>query len=413
MTDICVVFEVHQPFRLNKRMNPGETLKRRLSPPEFFDTYFDNSLNRMVLERAAKKCYLPANDVLLEQLVRFKEEKRFKVAFNISGVYIEQCRLWAPEVIDSFKRLSETGCVEFLGQTYYHGLASLFEDKREFIEQVHQHKKMVREVFGQSPTSFANTEFLYNDIIAETVAQLGFNGILTEGVERILGWRSPNYVYRPAGLEKIKLLMRNYRLSDDIGFRFTSKWWMEWPLTADKYAAWLAHTPGQCINICLDYETFGEHHWPESGIHEFLRHLPNEVLKHEHLKFLTPTEVAQEHEAMDDVQVPDTETVSWADLERDTSAWLGNEMQQTIFHKVASLEEPLKRLSDPQLMRMWRLLQTSDNYYYMFMGAGGPGVVHSYFSHFGSPADAYLTFSEILFDFSYRIGLRLGGTSSQ
>ena len=341
MTEICLAFEVHQPVRINGNFSEAAAEGKDLD--ELFEIYFNNTWNRMILERVVKKCYFPANQIILENIDRFKKERRkFKVAYSISGILIEQCERWEPDLLDSFKQLAESGCVEFLSQTYFHSLASLFSiERKEFIEQILMHRRLMDQLFGLEPSVFENTEFIYNNSIAKTLAQLGFKGVFTEGAERILGWRSPNYVYKAKGSD-IKVLLRHYRLSDDISFRFSSRDWNGWPLTADKYAAWLSATPGQCINIFMDYETFGEHHWPETGIHDFLRWLPQEVLNQPHLQFSTPSELLR-HDPVDEIDVHDFDTVSWADIERSTNAWLGNNMQRTCYNAIKRLEPHVKK----------------------------------------------------------------------
>ncbi|MEM3578858.1 MAG: DUF5752 family protein, partial [Candidatus Bathyarchaeia archaeon] len=253
-----------------------------------------------------------------------------------------------------------------------------------------------------------NTELIYNNTIAKTVEELGFTGIFTEGTERILHGKSPNYLYKPKSCKKIKILLRNYKLTDDIGFRFSARWWNEWPLTADKYASWLAATPGQCVNIFPDYETFGEHHWPETGIHEFLRHLPKEILKWEHLQMSTPSEVIKKYEPVGEIDVPELgRPISWADLERDTSCWLGNTMQWAYYTSVKRLEPFVKEAEDKDFLRIWRCFQTSDHLYYMFTAGGAPGEVHSYFSPFNTPVDAYVTAQAAILDFENRVRLAI------
>ncbi len=403
MTDVCLMLEVHQPLRLKKEL--GKPPKKGMRARDLLEYYFDEGLNRMVLERAAARCYMPSNEIIQEQMEKFKaSDRRFKVALSISGVFLEQCEKWVPEVIESFKELVKTGCVELLNQTYYHSLASLFRSKTEFIEQLRMHRRLMLNLFNQRPRFFENSEFLYNNELARILEGLGYRGMFTEGVDRVLGWRSPNYVYKPAGCERMGLLTRNYRLSDDIGFRFSSRQWEEYPLTAEKYAAWLANTPGQCINICMDYETFGEHFSPDTGIQEFLRHLPQEVLKYDHLKFSTPSEVVRDHEHMDSIDSPESGgTISWADTERDASAWLGNPMQKQCFTVLEGLEKRVKKSGEGGFLEVWRLLQTSDHLYYMFVGGGGPGVVHSYFSPMGSAIDAYIAMTNVILDFIQRL----------
>lgn len=405
MTDIVIVFETHQPHRLRKNFFWESKTFKRLRKDELFDYYFDNVLNREVFKRACKKCYFPSNQILLELIDKYKREKKqVKVSFSISGVFLEQCEKFNKDLLESFKQLAETGCVEFLNQTYYHSLASLYPEKEEFKQQVEMHKQALKDLLNYTPTVFENTELLYNNATAKTIEEMGYKGIFTEGAEKILYGKSPNYVYKPKNCKKIKVLLRNYKLTDDIGFRFSARWWSEWPLTADKYASWLAATPGQCINIFPDYETFGEHHWPETGIHEFLRHLPSEILKWWHLHMSTPSEVVEKYEAFGDIDVPELGgTVSWADLERDASGWLGNTMQWAYYTSIKRLEPLVKESEDEDILKIWRHLQTSDHLYYMFTAGGGPGEVHSYFSPFNSPMDAFVTGQAVALDFECRV----------
>jgi len=410
MTYVCLVFQVHQPLRLNRNFHLDVFTRRDISKKDLFELYFDNRLNEYVFKRAAQKCYFPANRIILEQIDKFKRErKKFKVTYGVSGVFVEQCERWSPDLLESFKELAQTGCVEFLDEPYYHSLAGLYGDNRsEFIEQVLMHKRLVKELFNYKPKVFVNTECLYNNAIAKTIEELGYEGILTEGVERVLGGRSPNHVYR-AKNSALKVLLRNYRLSDDIGFRFSSRDWEQWPLFADKYASWLAATPGQVIVIFMDYETFGEHHWPETGIHEFLRWLPSEVVKWENLSWCTPTEAVRKCPPIDEIDVPEYNTVSWADLERDTSAWIGNPMQYSSYELLKTLEHPVKALGDKDYLKLWRHFQSSDHLYYMSTKAGGSGDVHNYFNPYGGPSEAFVVFSRILSDFEARVLLPARG----
>jgi len=382
-------------------------LFKRAKKQELFDHYFDHELNREVFERASKKCYFPSNQILLEIIDEHKgETKQAKFSFSISGVFLEQCEMHSKDLLESFKQLAGTGCVEFLSQTYYHSLASLYPEREEFIEQVRMHRQVTKDLLGQLPTVFENTELLYNNAVARAVEKMGYTGIFTEGVERILHGKAPDYVYRPKGCEKIKVLLRNYKLTDDIGFRFSARWWSEWPLTANKYASWLAATQGDCINIFPDYETFGEHHWPESGIHEFLRYLPKQILEHPRLRMATPSEIVKRYDPVGEIDVPELGgTVSWADMERDSSGWLGNTMQWAYYSSVRRLEPLVKELEDEEFLKIWRNLQTSDHLYYMFTASGGPGEVHSYFSPFRSPIDAYVTAQSAVLDFENRVKL--------
>ena len=409
MTDVVFVFEVHQPHRLKRNLFWENKVFRRLRKAELFDYYFDNNVDREIFKRAATKCYFPSNRILLDVIDEYKKGKRqVKVSFSVSGVFLEQCEMFAKDLLETFKQLAETGCVEFLNQTYYHSVSSLYPEKDEFIAQVKLHRQTVKSLLGYTPTVFENTELLYNNTIAKLVEGLGYKGIYMEGVEKILGEKSPNYTYTPKGSKKIKVLLRNYKLTDDIGFRFSARWWSEWPLTADKYAHWLAETQGQCINIFPDYETFGEHHWPETGIHDFLRHLPEEILKWGHLKMATPSEVVAKNAAVGEIDVPESGgTVSWADLERDSSGWLGNAMQWAYFTSLRRLEPLIKEAEDKEFLRLWRYFQTSDHLYYMFTAGGGPGEVHSYFSPFQSPMDAFVAAQSLLFDFENRLRLAI------
>lgn len=407
MTDIVFVFEVHQPHRIGRNFFWENKFLKRVKKKEFFNYYFDHVVNREVFERACKKCYFPSNQILQDLIDKHKKErKKVKVSFSVSGVFLEQCEMFNKDLLESFKQLAETGCVEFLSQTYYHSLASLYPERTEFIEQVEMHNQAMKDLLGYTPKVFENTELLYNNAIAKTVEKMGYKGIFTEGVERILHGKSPNYFYTPKGCKKIKILLRNYKLTDDIGFRFSARWWSEWPLTADKYSSWLAETRGQCISIFPDYETFGEHHWPETGIHEFLKHLPGDILRWWNLHMATPSEVIEKYAPVGEIDVPELGgTVSWADLERDASCWLGNTMQWAYYTSVRRLEPLVKETEDEEFLRMWRYFQTSDHLYYMFTAGGGPGEVHSYFSHFRTPIDAHVTAESAILDFENRIRL--------
>lgn len=376
----------------------GMPLRRAASNLQ--DFYFDDSENRRIFERVSSKCYLPANSTILEGIKKFESTDRpFKVAYSFSGVFLDQCMKYKPEVLDSFVSLVETGQVEVMEQTYYHSLSSLFDNKQEFHEQVRMHRELIWDLFGIAPTTFENTELIYDDEIAKMAEGMGYRAIFTEGIIA-----DPNFVYRPKGTE-ISLLLRNYQLTDDIGFRFSSRWWEEYPLTADKYSSWLAATRGKCINIFCDYETFGEHQWAETGIFNFLRFLPQEILKWDHLKFSTPSEIARDNPPANEISVE--RPISWADLERDTSCWLGNALQQACFIYLKRLEAPSKESTDAELIDTWRLLGISDHLYYMFTHGGGPGEVHNYFSPYGNPYDAAITYFSVLSDMHSRIKGRI------
>jgi len=409
MTDVVFVFEVHQPHRLRRNLFWEGKILRRLSKAELFDYYFDNEVDREIFKRAARKCYFPSNQIILDVIDKRKHEhKQAKFSFSVSGVFLEQCEMFDKDLLESFRQLSATGNVEFLNQTYYHSIASLYPEKEEFIAQAKMHKQTVKDLLNYTPQVFENTELLYNNTIAKTVEEMGYRGIYTEGVEKILGEKSPNFIYTPKGAKKIRVFLRNYKLTDDIGFRFSSRFWPEWPLTADKYARWLSETKGECISIFPDYETFGEHHWPETGIHSFLQHLPDEILKFDHLQMVTPTEVVDKHSSAGEVDVPEAEgTVSWADIKRDQSGWLGNIMQWAYYTTLRRLEPLIKEADDPEFMRVWRDFQTSDHLYYMFTAGGGPGEVHSYFSPYESPMDAFVAAQTLLGDFEARLRLAI------
>lgn len=405
LTDIVFVFEVHQPHRLRKNLFWENKVFRRVKKEDLFDYYFDHEVNREIFNRAAKKCYFPTNQILLDQIDAHRgEERKVKVSFSLSGTFLEQCERFNSDLLDSFKQLAKTDCVEFLDQTYYHSIASLYHEKEEFLKQVTMHRDTIKSLLGFTPKVFENTELLYNNSIAKLIENLGYKGIYTEGVERILGEKSPNYLYTPKGAKKIRLLLRNYKLTDDIGFRFSARWWNEWPLTAEKYARWIADARGQCINIFPDYETFGEHHWPETGIHDFLKHLPDELLKWPHLRMATPSEVIDKYSPAGEVDVQESGgTISWADVERDSSGWLGNTMQWAYYKNLQRLEPLIYEADDPEFLRLWRYFQTSDHLYYMFAAGGGPGEVHSYFSPFESPVNAFVAAEMSLYDFENRV----------
>ncbi len=383
MASVCFYFQVHQPFRLRNYT--------------IFDTdsnYYDDHKNAQICRKVADKCYLPANSLMLE-LIK-KHNGKFRIAYSITGVVLEQLQLYAPEVIKSFQELAATGCVEFLGETYYHSLSSLYS-RGEFIEQIKAHTQLIQKLFGQTPRVFRNTELIYNNDLAALIEQIGgFDAILAEGVDRILGYRSPNFVYRPPNCKKLKLLLKNYRLSDDIAFRFSNRDWSQWPLTAHKFANWVSNVNGcgNVVNLFMDYETFGEHQWEDTGIFNFLRHLPQEILKHPDNNFKTPSEVAASYDSADVVDIP--YAISWADIERDLSAWLGNSIQQNAIIELYKLEEKVKSTADESIIRDWRKLQTSDHFYYMCTKWFADGDVHKYFNPYDSPYDSYINFMNVM-----------------
>lgn len=389
---LSLYFKVHQPWRLR---HPEHLLHHPSDDPR--DRYFEHDgKDAEIFHRVAKKNYYPANHVLLEAMDELADQGiDLKLAFSLSGTFIDQAERFDPGVLDSFRALVDTGNVEILGETYYHSLAALFEDHAEFRTQVRMHRDRVNDAFGVDPSVFVNTEALHNDRVAATVRDMGFDAVMTEGVDHHLGWRSPNHVYRaPNG---IPVLLRNYRLSDDIGYRFSNTGWDEWPLTADTFASWLNAADGDVVNLFMDYETFGEHHWPDTGILSFLRHLPGEVANHDDPVFATPSEIVERQEPVGDFSVDPLETISWADMERDTSAWLGNWMQQLLFRELERMA-PRVRAADEPVQEAWRRLTTSDHLYYLCDKGAGDGDVHSYFSRFDSIQDGFLAYTSALAD---------------
>ncbi|NLX41691.1 MAG: polysaccharide deacetylase family protein [Bacteroidales bacterium] len=391
MKSICLYFQVHQPDRLRQF--------------RFFDIgndfhYFDEFANRTILRRVAEKCYLPTNSILLDLIA--KHGKDFKVTFSITGVAVEQFLMYAPEVIESFKALAATGCVDFLAETYSHTLASL-SSPIEFKKQVKQHADMIKRVFGVKPTAFRNTELIYSDAIGDAVADLGYNVMLTEGAKHILGWKSPNFVYTNAINPRQKLLLRNSSLSDDIAFRFSDKNWEGWPLTADKYAAWLSDAVSgeDIINLFMDYETFGEHQKEYTGIFEFLKALPEAILAKGDIRFRSVPEAISCHQPVAPLHVP--YPISWADEERDTSAWLGNELQNEAFNKIAALEADVLKAKDEKLLNIYRKLQESDHFYYMCTKFFSDGSVHNYFNPYNTPYEAFINYMNVFSDFEIRV----------
>ena len=388
---ICLYFQVHQPTRLR--------LYR------FFDIgkdshYYDDFANRTILRRVAQKCYLPMNQLMLDLVKQYKG--KFKIAYSISGSALDQFQRFAPEVIESFRALAATGKVEFLAETYNHSLASLASES-EFEHQVKKHAAKIEELFGVTPTAFRNTELVYSNGIGEEVYALGYKTMLTEGARHIMGWRSPNFVYTAETQPRLKLLLRNYNLSDDIAFRFSNKGWEMWPLTADKYVNWLKESAkdDEIINLFMDYETFGEPQSAESGIFDFMKALPGAVLEDGTFSFVTPTEATKKHKSIGDLDVEDP--ISWADEERDVTAWLGNELQQEAFNKVYAMTEKLSIVNDPDLWEDFGHLQESDHFYYMCTKFFSDGEVHKYFNPYDTPYEAFINYMNVISDFQIRL----------
>jgi alpha-amylase len=396
MPSVCFYFQVHQPLRL-----------RHYTVFDKNHQYFDEQKNAAVCKKVANKCYLPANRLILELIRRF--DGRFRVAYSITGVLLEQIQRYSPEVMSTFDALAETGCVEFLAETYYHSLSFLYS-RDEFVEQINKHAEAIAYFFGQKPRVFRNTELIYNNELAALIQSMGqFDAIITEGADHILGHRSPNFLYRPANCDKLKLLLKNYSLSDDIAFRFSNRDWPEWPLTADKFARWISRVNGNgnVVNLFMDYETFGEHQWEDTGIFSFVRHLPERILRPPDNNFKTPSEVVQSYDPVDTVDVP--HVISWADTERDLSAWLGNAMQSSAIHELYRLERKIKGTDDEMIIADWRRLQASDHFYYMCTKYFADGDVHKYFNPYDSPYDSYINFMNVLDNLQSRCSAQANG----
>lgn len=392
---IVLYLHVHQPYRVR-----NYTIFDAGVDHNYFYDHDPNlpASNEFILKKVAEKSYIPTNRRLLKLL---QDHQEFHLSLSITGTIIEQLERWSPEALQSFKDLFDTGRVEIVGETYYHSLA-FFYSRAEFEAQVTMHKRKVQEVFGKTPQVFRNTELAYNNDVAYWADKAGYKGILAEGWEHALGWRSPNFVYKPSYTENIRLLMKNYRLSDDIAFRFGDHSWSGWPLTADKFTNWLNETPdAQLFNLFMDYETFGEHQWGDSGIFGFLEHLPNQWLKEHGNTFMTVSQAIDAFEPSDKVDTPNT--ITWADTERDLSAWLGNSMQSGAIAAIYELEQKILGTMDDQLIDDWRRLQASDHFYYMCTKWFNDGDIHAYFSPYENPYDAFVFFMNAYHDLRFRL----------
>lgn len=392
MISVCFYFQVHQPMRLDKGYS-------------FFQMgrshhYRDEAANRDIMRKVADKCYLPANRMMLDLIER--HQGKFRISYAITGVAMEQFQEFCPEVLDSFRALADTGCVEFIGETHYHSLAFLFS-REEFRRQVKMHSRILEEFFGSKPVTFRNTELIYNNDLALEIEKMGYKAILAEGADQVLGWRSPNFVYQPAGCSKLKALLKNYRLSDDVAFRFSDRGWSEWPVTVEKYADWVHKVAGsgEIINLFMDYETIGEHQWADTGIFEFFRKLPGAILSRDDFVFETPGEAAARLDPMAQLDVP--YFTSWADLERDVTAWLGNPMQDQAAELAYALEDKVLASGDEDIIATWRELLTSDHFYYMCTKWFSDGDVHKYFNPYDTPHQAFITYMNVLNDLALRL----------
>ena len=399
MKTVCLYFQVHQPWRLKvyRFFNIGKD-----------HNYLDDFTNRSIMQKVARQCYLPMNALLLKLI---KENKgAFRCSFSITGSAVEQFRTYAPEVLDSFRALADTGCVEFLAETYSHSLAAL-SSKEDFVEQVKLHSAMIKKEFGKKPAAFRNTELIYSDQIGAMVSELGFRTILAEGAKHVLGWKSPDYIYTNAIDNRLRVLLRNYKLSDDIAFRFSNKGWDQYPLTADKFASWIAGETGEVVNLFMDYETFGEHQKADTGIFDFMKALPKAVLKQGDLQFSTVSEVAKAYQPVGVLHCP--HVMSWADEERDVTAWLGNELQNEAFSKLYALKDKIKALKSADFTYVWNFMQTSDHFYYMATKWLSDGDVHSYFNPYGSSYEAFINYMNVLSDFEIEIDKALAAKNGR
>ena len=388
MKTVCFYFQVHQPWRLKTY--------------RFFQmgndhNYLDDFTNRAIMQKVARECYLPMNALLLSLIEENKG--KIKCSFSITGSAVEQFKAYAPEVLESFKRLAETGCVEFLGETYSHSLSSLYSVD-EFKQEVKLHTQMLREEFGVKPTAFRNTELIYSDEIAKAVEDMGFKTMLAEGAKHILGWKSPNFLYSDAADNKLRLLLRNYKLSDDIAFRFSNEGWPEWPLTADKFAQWVAEENGDVVNLFMDYETFGEHQKASTGIFDFMKALPAALLD-KGVEFATVSEASKRLQPVAVLHCP--YAMSWADEERDVTAWLGNDLQNEAFSKLYALAPKVKKAKNRDFEYVWHFMQNSDHFYYMATKWFSDGDVHSYFNPYGSAYEAFINYMNVLADFEIEL----------
>ena len=394
MKAIVLYLHVHQPYRVR-----DYTIFDTGVDHSYFDAAYNHQTsNERIMHKVAEKSYLHTNRRLLKLLQHHPE---FKLSLSITGTVLDQMQAWAPEALDSFKKLVDTGRVEIVGETYHHSLA-FFYSRSEFEAQVKMHEKKVQKVFGQTPKVLRNTELAYNNDIAYWADKAGYKGILAEGWDSVLGWRSPNFVYRPAYTENIRLLLKNYHLSDDIAFRFGDHSWAGWPLTADKFTHWLNES-GEATNfdLFMDYETFGEHQWDHTGIFDFLEHLPKEWLKRSGNTFMTVSEAVGAFEPKDQLDVP--QTITWADTERDLSAWLGNNMQSSAITALYGLEQKILETKDLSLIEDWRKLQTSDHFYYMCTKWFNDGDIHAYFSPYDNPYDAFIAYMNAYHDLRFRL----------
>ena len=391
MPSLCLYFQVHQPYRLY--------------PYHYFDieakeNYFDDEKNRKILNKVSDKCYLPSNEIFLELIHKY--EGKFRLSLSLSGLVLEQFEKYRPDVLHSFQRLSATNCVEFLSETFAHSLSSVYSEQ-EFIRQIEKHKEIIYKYFGKKTEVFRNTELIYHNKIAQIIEKLGYKAMLSEGSERFLQDRSPNHIYRAKETKNLKLLLKNYKLSDDIAFRFSDKQSGFYPLDSTKFSRWIHQLNGnaEVINLFMDFETFGEHQWKESGIFDFLKNLPGAILKNKEFDFRTPNECIETYPERGVYDVP--EYLSWADTERDLSAWISNDLQKESIKKLYQLEEKVMITGNQQILQKFEYFQASDHFYYMCTKFWNDGDVHKYFSPYDSPYEAYIYFMNAISDFEMRL----------
>jgi len=391
---IILYLHAHQPYRV-KNYSIFEVGKNH----DYFSCDdSDSNGNQKIIDKVSEKSYLPTNKKLIHLLNSYPD---FKVSLSITGTLITELEEWAPDVLQSFVDLVNTGKVEIVAETYHHSLA-FFYSLQEFEIQVRMHREKIESVFGQTPKVFRNTELAYNNDLAIWADKAGYKGLLAEGWDKVLGWRNSNHLYKPINTQNVKLLMKNYKLSDDIAFRFGNRNWSEWPLTADKYINWINDSQdSEIFNLFMDYETFGEHQWEDTGIFDFLENMVPIWLKDSNNTFMTVSEAIDNYEVVDAIDVP--ETITWADTERDLSAWLGNAMQQQAIKAIYSLSSKILGTDDWSLIEDWRRLQTSDHFYYMCTKYFNDGDIHAYFSPYKTPYDATINFMNAWHDLRFRL----------
>lgn len=402
MKPVTLSFEVHQPHRLRV-----DGVNKDAS--SLYERYFDDAMNEHFFKDVAENCYFPATERLLRTAKDLEgTDNELKVNFSISSSWVAQAKEYHPELIDMLNRFPDSS-IDFIGQAHYHSLSGLFYDKSEFRQQLKTHREIIEDSFGVEPKVMTNTELIYHNGIGKVAAEEGYDGVFTEGVPRILGWRSPNHLYTQPDFvsdERTNILLRNRELTDDVGYRFSADWWSEHPLTADKYASWLEATPGDMVNLFMDYETFGEHHWEGTGILWFLEDLPYQVEKREHIEFAKVSEVAKK-DPVGEFDVFEYNTISWADQEMDASAWLGNNMQRMLFEQLQELEAKVKQIDDPEVLDVWRKMLTSDHLHHIATKTYDDGSVHNYFSYFDHPHQGFAVITEHLMDFQQQVEMRL------